>query len=136
MNPEISRVSYYRNLYNIDFEKVYDDVKNVFIVYNDEKHIQYELVQEIMTVLDALIITLGDSINYTEFITKTDVYFIDDKTVFILLDVDDTNFGLFVGRGKNNLFALKRLLSNLSGKYGKITGDKFSLTLDIKQLMH
>lgn len=135
MLPEDSRLAHYDKL-NYNHENEILSSENRVIVYFDNKSdVDYKLVSLITDTISGLIQTLEADANYTDFICRTNVYFINKHTVFILLDLSDYNIPLFLGRGKNNFFALKRLISNLAGQWSRINDCKFAITMDIKQLL-
>jgi len=135
MTPEHSRQQYYDKLYDVEKTIEYDDKKNIHLFFSNSQDVKTELVSEVLQLLEIHVTSLSDTIPYTGFVEKTSFYFIDKQTMFLLLDLDEDNFGLFVGRGKNNLFALKRFLSNLSGKHSKKNNSRFAITMDIKSFL-
>jgi len=135
MLPEESRLAHYNKLNFNYYHEILSVDDKIVVYYDDKSDIDYKLISAITNTINGLIQTLEVGAKYTDFIHRTNIYFIDKHTVFILLDLSDYNIPLFLGRGKNNLFALKRLISNLAGQWSRINNCKFAITMDIKQIL-
>lgn len=135
MLPEESRLKYYDKVSDADKCLVYDEDNNVDIKFVDPDDICGDLVTDIMSIFLVMVDSLSFDQTYLDFVKHTQFFFLDQTSCFVLLDLNDYSAGLFMGRNKNNLYASKRFISNLAGKYSKKMGNKYSITLDVKQLM-
>jgi len=134
MHPEESRLEHYERVSNTSKSMAYDNDSNIDIRFDVPDDINVDLVTDIMSILNVMTDSLAFNRTYFSFVKHTQFFFIDDRNCFVLLDLNEDHAGLFIGRNKNNLYASKRFISNLAGKYSKMIGDRYSVTLDIKQL--
>lgn len=134
MQPENSRLNHYREVENLDKNKKYNvDISNdidfiVDIAYHNPNFINYDIINKSVRVIDMVSMTIGDkSIN--DYVNKLTFHIIDSNTIFIVLDVNEIDRGIFFGRKMANMFAIKRLLSNISATASKKTGSSIAITM-------
>ena len=134
MRPEHSRINHYKEIKNLDKKKKYnveiqDDINfNVNVSYHNPNFIDYDLINKLVRVMDMVSMTIGDT-NINHYINSLTFHFIDNATIFVVLNVKEKHRGIFFGRSMNNIFAIKRLLSNISATASRRTGDSVAITM-------
>jgi len=134
MKPEKTRLKIYKMYYELkgkhkEITKI-DNLTKAFY-YNTTDDIKGELIVEILTTINCV----HTSITHDNMLEAIEFHFLDDHNLFIIIKPKEDSLALFLGRKMNNLFALKRLISNINGKLRKHMGGHYNITIDVAQLL-
>ena len=138
MQPEKSRMWVYDYIKNnrystwkVDYDKI--DVPIRYLLYGTE-NINEEIVDEIVNTIKCSLKTITYE-DLSSLLDEIIIHYIDNVTMLVVLKPNESSVGFVAGRQSSNLFAIKRLMSNLSGKYKRAFKRNITITIDIHQFI-
>lgn len=75
-----------------------------------------QLIEELISVIDTFVKTLSP-FSPEQIFNNVKFDLLDNKSIVISMNIKSERFPLVIGRKYNNIYALKRFISNISGKY-------------------
>jgi len=132
MRPEESRINAYRKLKINRLERQINEITTV--KFNEWYQVDLEIVRDLEKIIRDFIWTMTDE-DVREIIKEIEIVFIDERDIFVIIDVFDKHIPLVNGRGGNNMFSMKRVMNNYAGKISKRYNNKFRITMDLKRFL-
>jgi len=139
MKPEKSREWMYnyikRNKCNtwIDDDLSVQNVKVKHFLYNTE-YINEQISDEIIKILKCSLNTITHD-RISSILDAIFLHHLDSNSIVVIIKPKDNCVGFVAGRQSSNLFSIKRLISNISGKYRRSSNNNMTITVDIFQFM-